>query len=219
MDKLIGIVISKRDNVSTGINNAYITFFEQFGEVMFINPLVDRTFELDLLVLPGGADVLPFRYNEKPHRLTGKPNLDAEYFDMNTLPQYIAMGTPIVGICRGGQSLNVHFGGKLTQHHDYVTSSKSRAEAVDDLYITDYGTGLFNSIELNVGNYKVNSIHHQGWYYDQVAEGFNVMAIHKTERNVEMMYNQKLKILAVQYHPEEMNCQLVSNIITNLMLK
>jgi len=57
--------------------------------------------DLDLLMLTGGADVNPSRYNEPPGFYTDKPDILKEYFDVHVLPQYIEQRTPIFGICRG----------------------------------------------------------------------------------------------------------------------
>src|SRR5687768_16963203 len=68
---------------------------------------------LDLICFTGGEDVTPSLYGEVKHPLTyNNPERDkheVEYFN-----QFI--GIPKVGICRGGQFLNVMSGGKLHQH-------------------------------------------------------------------------------------------------------
>ena len=148
--KRIGIVFSRRDSVSTGINNAYLTYFEQFGEIVYINPLSDTLFEdLDLLVLPGGRDVDPARYGAKPHRQTGGPNLDMEYFDMNVLPRYLDLNNlPIVCICRGAQTINVHFDGKLAQHIPQYRS-ENRVERTDELAFHEAAWPLLEQLDVN----------------------------------------------------------------------
>lgn len=96
----VGIVFSFA-NEEVLLNQAYVTYFRQFGEVILIDPANQNVQDVDLLVLPGGADVNPLNYNEFPHALTGKPNLAIEYFDKFILPKYIESNTPIFGICRG----------------------------------------------------------------------------------------------------------------------
>ncbi len=71
--------------------------------------------EADLVVFPGGADVNPFLYGEKRH-----PTTQIDYFsdmeDLKCLKQ-CSDKQPKVGICRGGQFLNVMVGnGSLYQH-------------------------------------------------------------------------------------------------------
>ena len=71
----------------------------------------------ELLVFTGGADVSPHLYGAKKHPQTGSsPARDAAeelFFDAA-----IERGIPMVGICRGGQFLNVKSGGEMYQHVD-----------------------------------------------------------------------------------------------------
>lgn len=221
--KRIGIIFSRRDNVCTGINNAYLTYFEQFGEIVYINPLSDTVIQdLDLLVLPGGRDVDPARYGKKPHRQCGFPNLDMEYFDVNVLPLYIKdTNTPMVMICRGAQTGNVNFGGTLQQHIAQEFSGEDRSKKVDGLEFTTYGHQFAQNLGIGgrkKGEYKVNSIHHQGWWPEQVGEGFEVVATNYKYGNVEAMYHPDRKLWAVQYHPEEMFDVLTTCVIRKKLI-
>lgn len=207
----IGIVTSKNSNVH-GINLSYFEYLSHFGDIVLVNPLTDRiNTTLDLLVLPGGADVYSQRYGEKPSRWCGTPNLDLEWFDVNVLPRYITeTNIPILGICRGAQTLRVHYGGKLVQHIEQE-SSANRVELVDTLAINRRAQIAY----LLADNYKVNSMHHQGWYNE--TEGFETVAINAHHRNVEIMHNVDRNILAVQYHPEEIYCEVVTAWINGLV--
>ena len=214
MSKLIGLIISKHENVM-GITLPYFEYLSEFGDIVLINPLTDTiNTSLDLLVLPGGADMYPMRYGEKPSRYCGKPNLDLEYFGVNVLPKYIEeTEIPILGICRGAQELRVTYGGKLVQHigQDF---SNTRTELVDTLVYTEFGNQCITNGDLTRVA-KCNSIHHQGWFDN--TPHFEVIAYNKEFMNVEIMLNYERNILAVQYHPEETYCELVSNwIITQL---
>jgi GMP synthase-like glutamine amidotransferase len=70
----------------------------------------------EMVCFTGGADVAPFLYGERPHKHTS--------FDMaRDLEERQVFGRlttsiPKVGICRGGQFLNVLSGGSLWQHVD-----------------------------------------------------------------------------------------------------
>lgn len=69
----------------------------------------------DLLQFTGGEDVSPCLYGEERHRTTGD-NLDRDLFEASFFAIARRMGIPMVGICRGGQFLNVMSGGKMYQH-------------------------------------------------------------------------------------------------------
>lgn len=218
-NKLIGIVASYylTDKLESKLklNQAYIEYFKKFGDVVVLDPTVDRVFPVDMLVLPGGADVLPTRYGQAPHRYTQKPDIYYEYFDTVVLPKYVSQGIPITGICRGFQTLNVFFGGQLSQDIAQEYSTKSRDEKVDilefndDVCIKHFGENNFKKATVKVSlkdknkvlPYKVNSLHHQGVYLEQVSKEFEVLAINQLYGNVEAIIHKNLPIVAYQHHP------------------
>jgi gamma-glutamyl-gamma-aminobutyrate hydrolase PuuD len=79
--------------------------------------LVDNPDEADVVVWTGGADVSPILYHEQTiHPLTYS---DAKR-DEEEMELYLSLPyrKPKIGICRGGQFLNVMNGGLLWQHVD-----------------------------------------------------------------------------------------------------
>lgn len=218
--KQIGIVATQlgNDRQYVGIPRSYEFFIRQFGDVILIQP--DQPIQaLDLLVLPGGDDVLSSRYKEAPSVFNTKCNPYLEYFDTEILPQYIENGTPIFGICRGLQTLNVHFGGKLVQQINFFHGySEPRGELVNEL-IPYNGT---NVIKLKKDTFKVNSLHHQGVSLEYLAEDLEALYIvpEKDPKNsiVEVLRHTNDRIYAVQYHPEEI-FDIPSKQIINHLLK
>jgi len=76
--------------------------------------IVSEPSEADLICFIGGADVSPTLYNEAN---TDSGNI--ENFDLSSVYLYqqgMLHFIPMVGICRGGQFLNVMNGGKMIQH-------------------------------------------------------------------------------------------------------
>ena len=71
---------------------------------------------LDGLVLAGGADVDPARYDQDagPHTTATRPERDASEIAM--LESALGRDLPLLAICRGMQLLNVLLGGTLIQH-------------------------------------------------------------------------------------------------------
>lgn len=94
----IGIPVWKVGENSLGSTVSYVEYAERFGEVVLLSPEHEPKLDLDLLILPGGADVDPARYKQKPNWYTGKPDLIKEYFDRKYLPIYVANRVPILGI-------------------------------------------------------------------------------------------------------------------------
>lgn len=74
-----------------------------------------RRFGCDLLVLTGGEDINPKLYGEKPIPGTSY-SVSRDSFEQGMV-EFFA-GTPMIGICRGAQLLNVLFGGSMWQDTD-----------------------------------------------------------------------------------------------------
>jgi len=137
-----------------GIAEPYVDFLSQFGEVILVTPSNDLPFFIahaDVLAMPGGADVDPIRYGEKPHPRTGRANVHFEYLDTHLLMPWLATGKPIIGICRGMQSLNVACGGSLYQDVIGHVGGERRDDTGEDLFTDIAGYEL----------YLTNSYHHQ----------------------------------------------------------
>jgi len=91
-------------------NSQYITMFVNVG-----HNLVFRIEEADLVCFTGGEDVTPELYGEKVHPYTGNsPARDRA--EKQLFEKALSLSIPMVGICRGGQFLNVMNGGRMFQH-------------------------------------------------------------------------------------------------------
>ena len=138
---------------------SYLSLLEDYGQVTLITPFTIRKehIDADILVIPGGADVDPKRYGEKTGWFTGRANSHYEYMDTTFLPKWIETGKPIIGICRGMQSLNVAMGGTLHQDiYGHVGDQKDRKEEWHKIQTEFYGRP---SRDYRV--HGVNSFHHQ----------------------------------------------------------
>jgi putative glutamine amidotransferase len=71
---------------------------------------------LDGLVITGGADVQPERYDEQPHPETVIWRPDRDAWELALLDAAYTRGLPVLGVCRGMQVMAVHSGGSLDQH-------------------------------------------------------------------------------------------------------
>lgn len=75
--------------------------------------LVNR---LDGLILAGGADIDPARYDAPAHPETAGIQPDRDAYEYGLLAAGLAVDLPILAICRGAQILNTALGGTLHQH-------------------------------------------------------------------------------------------------------
>jgi putative glutamine amidotransferase len=208
-----------------GIPIAYLNFFSKFGIVTLIMPNEKEIRDLDLLVLPGGPDVDPKRYllDEEPLDLfVGNPCIYRERFDKVLLPKYIENKTPIFGICRGHQTLAVHFGGTLVQNMYHETNPRDdRAKKVHDIRVNlkEYKKYVPNA---NIMKFAINSIHHQ--IVDKIPENSIILASYDSKTNKE---NEEIEALGyvdypaatVQWHPEEIWDKFSIDLIMNLLHK
>ncbi|MFJ1734177.1 gamma-glutamyl-gamma-aminobutyrate hydrolase family protein [Streptomyces sp. NPDC088254] len=73
---------------------------------------------LDGLVIAGGPDVDPVHYGAERSPRCGPPAPRRDAWELALIHAALAAGTPLLGICRGMQLLNVAAGGTLVQHLD-----------------------------------------------------------------------------------------------------
>lgn len=155
--------------------------------------------------------------------MTQNPQVELEWFDKYMLPQYVDANISIFGICRGFQTLNVHFGGKLNQHIYQNTSTKSRDEKVDDLISTVQGQqfciewNIFSNKNNKPFEFGVNSLHHQGVSMNILGNDVIPLFTNKLYNNIEVFTVRNKPIVAVQYHPEELSDTFSARVITKLL--
>ena len=191
----IGIVGSL-SGMNVGVRYSYLNFIRNFmgGDPVILLPDTPIQDDLSLLILPGGADVSSLRYGEIPEYSYNDPDLILEYFDTIILPQYIKRQTPILGICRGLQTLNVAFGGTLYQEIDFdheINPKDDPFKPVHNIYSYDTKAKMF----------KVNSRHHQG--IKDLGKSLRPLLMHNSGL-IEAFKHHTLPILAVQWHPEDL---------------
>lgn len=154
--------------------------------------------DFDGLLLPGGGDIDPSRYNQE-NQACGDidPALDEVQFEI--AQAFIQAGKPVLGICRGHQLLNVCFGGSLVQDIENAGHHR-RIESKDNVHETTSVAG--SCLEALYGlQFSVNSAHHQA--IDDLGEV--LVVIQKSDDGViEAVVHETLPIIGVQWHPERM---------------
>lgn len=206
-NKRIGIVGWNTGENSFGVTKPYIEWLSNFGIVEILSPQKGIVKGLDLLILPGGLDLSPQSMNVVPSFYTSNIDVMKQYFYDVNLPKYIAEKTPIFGICLGFQQLGAYFGGKLSQNYPFEYSTNSRFELVDNLKFNT------NEFLINTKNYKVNSLHHQGFF--NLPDNIEIIA-RSQDQNIEAAKFAD-NIYGVQWHPEEIDDLLSISIISKLL--
>lgn len=219
----IGLPIWEIGKNTLGASKSYIGFARRFGEVILLDPNHEVREDLDCVIIPGGADVDTIRYNQAPGLFTGKPDIYKEWFDYEYLDKYIKLGTPLFAICRGMQSLWVHFGGQL--HQDLGMDCNSfnhltnpiedgckvmHKASVDPIYAKELNRGKTR--------FGVNSRHHQ--VCDETTntpEGLDVFSRCEIDNTVEGFVHKTLPIVAFQHHPEDCYSELAYAMMAQLV--
>lgn len=177
-----------------GNGNGYGRMFQSAGWVLGSSIL-----DADLVQFTGGEDVTPALYGEAKHQYTGN-SFERDLYEAGYFAIAQRMDTPMAGICRGGQFLNVMSGGKMYQHVSNHATGR-------DHLLTDLETG--RSIE-------VSSTHHQmmrigadgvllaeanlGGFKEFVEDGQVQRA--GVGVDTEVVYYASTKALCFQPHPE-----------------
>ena len=178
----------------------------EFGMLPVGIPTVDPSHAADYLqsvdgiLLTGGSDLDPAYYGEKPDPKLGAVRRERDAFELELARLATGESTPVLGVCRGLQVVNVALGGSLKQHLEPGPEIR-------------HGSGTptpeFHQIDVVDGGYaerlgprpRVNSLHHQA--LDRVAADLIVLA-RAGDGVVEMVSSRTVPLLAVQWHPEQL---------------
>lgn len=162
--------------------------------------LTDHIDKASLVVFTGGADVSPNLYGDAQHPATW----NSPYRDLQEQQLYLMAresGTPMVGICRGAQFLNVMNGGRMYQ--DVGSHAIAHGHTLVDV---ENGqevlvTSTHHQMMMPHESAKVVAIARQGSFREWVQD----CAIQREEvslEDYEVLFYEKSKSLCFQPHPE-----------------
>jgi len=166
----------------------------------------------DAVLLPGSkADLDPQKYGAERHDKTAAADTKRDMVDQWLLRDAYQLRKPVLGICYGLQSLNVHRSGSLVQHIESAGSksginhSAGRAVAQAHTVEIEPGSKLAEIVGAVSGERKtvaVNSSHHQA--ADAAGDGLRVVARCAEDGIIEALEGTAPGhfVLAVQWHPE-----------------
>lgn len=173
-------------------SSQYRTLFESMGHTLTNAPIY-----ADLVVFTGGADVTPDMYGAKAHPWTGNDvSRDAE--EAIIFNQCVKFGIPMVGICRGGQFLNVMSGGSMYQHVEEHTRSHllTDVETGETVYVSSTHHQMIKPSPKAVLVATAALQGERQWYEGQV--------FYKdiSKEDIEVVFYPETKCLCFQPHPE-----------------
>lgn len=201
------------DNHDIKMRPTYLRALKAAGAIPVVMPLEaseddlkQLTDELDGFLFAGGPDVHHFLFGEETREGCGNVSKERDQMELTLLPLILALGKPVLGICRGIQILNIGLGGDIWQDipsqvkRDFpVAHSQPFYYNMPSHTVTLSDDSLLSSIA-GKSELKVNSMHHQA--VREVAPGL-IATAWSPDQLVEAIEMPGYPFfLGVQWHPE-----------------
>jgi putative glutamine amidotransferase len=160
--------------------------------------------QLDGLMLSGGGDIDPARYQAEPAPQTASVREERDTAEFALLPAALSLRLPVLGICRGMQVINVARGGSLHQHLPDVVGHDGHAPVPGAFgsHRVRVAPGSRLAAILGADGADVPTHHHQA--VDRLGQGLTATAWAEdgTIEAFELDPGESPFVLAVQWHPE-----------------
>jgi putative glutamine amidotransferase len=194
------------DEVADLLHAAYARALEQAGAAVVLLPPGDPDAaatvvgRVDGLVVAGGADVSPERYDAEPHPRTTATRPDRDAWELALLDEAARRDLPTLMVCRGMQLEAARVGGVLDQHTPDVVGHEEHSPGGDrfgDIAVT---TVPGTTVAGLVGNEQLVRCHH---HQSVRTHPGLVAAAHAADGTVEALEHPGRRFwVAVQWHPE-----------------
>ncbi len=210
-------VVPRYDFEWTGlaIGDGYLSGLLEAGAIPIVLPATHDPVAIERLIaacdgflVPGGQDIDPGRYGKrrKPH--THRSATARDQMEDALIRAAIAADKPLLGVCRGMQSLNVALGGTLHQdiHAEHSPDSLAHVQGRPfdmPAHMVDVVEGSLLAACVGAPRLGVNTIHHQS--IAELGRGLIVSAISPDDGVIEgIELPGKRFVVGVQWHPEHM---------------
>ena len=205
---LIGLTVYDDKDKYHYFPNDYINAVRKGGGVPVLLPPEEtnslRIIEnLDGIILTGGGDVNPERYDGANHSAIYWINNEQDETELQLAELGLESGKPILATCRGMQIINVLFGGTLHAHVPDIYGENTLHRHAEDKAI-DHKIELVKNSKLaqllGVSSFAAKSWHHQA--VDKVAENFTAVGYAEDGVIEAIESDEYPNLIAVQWHPE-----------------
>ena len=203
---VIGITANYSQGDAT-LRDRYYRQVEAAGGIpVIIPPIADRHIlagtldRIDGLLLTGGGDYNPLWTGEEPQPQLGNINAERDLPELLITRLAFNRQLPMLGICRGMQTLAIALGGSVAQHAEMQLKHSQDADRQEPTHSVTIGRGSMLSAIYSEERIYVNSFHHQA-----VTAGGPHMTVTATAADgvVEAIESSEQKaIIGVQWHPE-----------------
>lgn len=195
---VIGIavrILYEEGSAKEFVNPSVVQYAREGGFVPLLLPTSSRedAFSFcDAFLLPGGLDIDPDCYgsSKREHLQLVDPSVDR--LDRRIVSYAIRERKPVLGICRGLQSINAFTGGTLCE----VGSAHLRSDSEEARLLPE--TAFFHRVYPE--RFRINSYHHQG--IGRLSPLLRAAAL--SAGVIEAVEGKEFPLIGVQWHPELM---------------
>ncbi|MDE6408400.1 MAG: gamma-glutamyl-gamma-aminobutyrate hydrolase family protein [Anaeroplasmataceae bacterium] len=173
-----GVAIRKNET-DYFVHQSYLYLLKKYGHTYDFLTLETNLNAFDAFLLPGGYDIDPLHYNQENYA-SHHIDYEMDMLDKKIICYAYQTKKPLLGICRGIQSINVFLGGTLKQDIAHHMNEN-------------------HFIYMNNHYVLVNSFHHQS--IDKLAPDLEAIGT-SLDGEIEVIKHKSLPIYGVQFHPE-----------------
>lgn len=169
------------------------------GKPLRLSPSRPLPESLDGLIIGGGDDIQAHLYDSEV-QLDVRLDPARDELELALLERFIPLHTPVLGICRGAQLINVHLGGTLDPDI-YTTHEglKRRRTVLPRKTVDIVGASKLHRL-LGVTWCRVNSLHHQAVHL--AGKGIEIVARDRDGLVQGIESRDHDFLIGVQWHPE-----------------
>lgn len=177
----------------------WLSVWRAGGQPVRLSPSRPPRDRLDGLIIGGGDDI-------GAHRYGGEVQLDVRLdparddLELDLLERYLPQRSPILGICRGAQMINIHCGGSLIGDIQTTYRHIRNRRTVLPRKRVDIAPYSRLAEILNRRYCQVNSLHHQA--IDRPGEGLAIVARDRDDLIQAVESETHPFLIGVQWHPE-----------------